>query len=259
MSNPESSPAARGVLVARPLPILPTSLIPGDASAGGAKGAAERPAEHDGSEERAPGWRPLVVGLTGSIGSGKSTVARLLAERGAYVIDADDLARQATEDPKVLERIAAELGDGLVVDGRLDREAMADLVFADPSARTTLNSIVHPWVGMRRLQLQSEAMELTDPPPLIVHDVPLLFEVGLDDAVDATVVVAAPLALRAERVRRRSGLPLADVKARDAAQMPEEEKVARADFVIDNAGDLESLERAVARLWPELLARRATR
>ena len=198
------------------------------------------------------------MGLTGSIGGGKSSAARLLAERGALVIDADELAREATEDPQVLRRISDELGPQFVKDGRLDRQAMAAAVFSDPEAREVLNSIVHPWVGIRRMQLQAQAMQASDPPPMIVHDVPLLFEVGLDRSVDVTLVVTAPLAARTARVRRRSGLNEEQVRKRDSSQMPQEEKAARADYVLDTSGSEADLEREVARLWPELLARRAT-
>lgn len=198
------------------------------------------------------------MGLTGNIGGGKSSVARLLAELGAFIIDADDLARQATSDPAVLNRISAELGAELVKDGELDRQAVAAAVFADPAARSVLNSIIHPWVGLRRLQLQAEALGQAEPPPVVVHDVPLLFEVGLDKSVDVTLVVVAPLAVRAARVMQRSGLSEEQVRQRDAAQMPQDEKAARADFVIDNSAGEAELEEAVARLWPELLARRAT-
>src|SRR5690554_5440335 len=205
-----------------------------------------------------PSLRPLVVGLTGSIGAGKSSVARLLQAHGALVIDADALARQATDDPEVLASIARELGPGLVVYGRLDRQATARRVFDDPAARAALNGIVHPWVGRRRLELQAAAARTPDPPPVIVHDVPLLFETGLDAAMAATVVVTAPLETRVARVVARSGLPPEEVRARDAAQLPQAEKARRADFVVDNAGDEAALEREVARLWPALLARRAT-
>lgn len=198
------------------------------------------------------------MGLTGNIGGGKSSVARLLAEHGAFIIDADDLARQATSDPAVLNRISVELGEELVKDGELDRQAVAAAVFADPAARSVLNSIIHPWVGLRRLQLQAEALGQAEPPPVVVHDVPLLFEVGLDESVDVTLVVVAPLAVRAARVIQRSGLSEEQVRQRDAAQMPQDEKAARADFVIDNSAGEPELEEAVARLWPELLARRAT-
>lgn len=198
------------------------------------------------------------MGLTGNIGGGKSSVARLLAEQGAFIIDADDLARQATSDPAVLNRISAELGAELVKDGELDRQAVAAAVFADPAARSVLNSIIHPWVGLRRLQLQAEALGQAEPPPVVVHDVPLLFEVGLDKSVDVTLVVVAPLAVRTARVMQRSGLSEEQVRQRDAAQMPQDEKAARADFVIDNSAGEAELEEAVAWLWPELLARRAT-
>lgn len=197
--------------------------------------------------------RPLRVGLTGNIGSGKSTVARLLAARGAVVIDADALAREATADAAVLAEIAAALGAGLVKDGRLDRAATAALVFADPAARRALDSIVHPWVARRRLELEAAAASRRPMPRVVVHDVPLLYEVGLDRAVDVVVVVYAPFEVRARRLARRSGLDREQALARDRAQLPLEEKAARADHVIDNGGDLASLEEQVARLWEELI------
>ena len=183
-------------------------------------------------------------------------MARLLEQRGALVIDADDLARQAPDDPEVLRRISEELGPELVKEDGLDRQAMAAKVFADPEARSVLNSIVHPWVGLKRLQVQAEAMGQPEPPPVIVHDVPLLFEVGLQRSGDVTGVVTAPLAVRAARVARRSGLTAEQVRDRDAAQMPQEEKAARADFVIDNSGGETELEEQVTRLWAQLMKRR---
>lgn len=201
------------------------------------------------------GSRPLRVGLTGGIGSGKSSVARLLAGHGAYVIDADALARQATEDPAVLARIEAELGPGLVRGGRLDRAATARRVFGDAGARSVLNGIVHPWVAARREELEGEALRRSPRPPVIVHDVPLLFEVGLERGVDAVVVVSAPLEERARRLAERSGLSREEVMARDAAQLPLAEKAARADYVIDNSGTPRELEEQVARLWRQLIAR----
>ncbi len=198
------------------------------------------------------------MGLTGNIGSGKSSVARLLASHGALVIDADQLAREATNDQAVLRAIAARLGSELVVDGQLDRAATAALVFADAAALTELNAVVHPWVGERREQLEEEALRSENPPAVIVHDVPLLYEAGLDDEVDVVVVVTAPLEARVERVVARSGLSAAEVRARDATQLSLEAKAARADYVIDNSGDEAALEEQVARLWAELLARRAT-
>lgn len=199
--------------------------------------------------------RPLRVGLTGNIGSGKSTVARLLAERGAVVIDADALARQATSDPGVLAEVAAALGPDLVVGGVLDRSATATRVFDDPAAREVLNGIVHPWVARRRLELEAAAALRHPQPAVVVHDVPLLYEVGLDADVDVVVVVYAPFDVRAARLAKRSGLSREDAAARDAAQLPLDDKVALADFVIDNGGGEADLETQVAHLWEELLAR----
>ncbi|MBW6457382.1 MAG: dephospho-CoA kinase, partial [Trueperaceae bacterium] len=192
----------------------------------------------------APGYPPR-IGLTGSVGAGKSSVARRLAERGALVIDADALARRATEDPGVLARIAAEVAPGLVVDGRLDRAATARRVFGDPDARRRLEAIVHPWVRRAAAAAEAAAMAAATPPPLIVHDVPLLFETGLDAGMDATVVVDAPFAVRAARLAVRSGMDEAAVRARDAAQLGPAEKAARASFVIDNGGDEGALDDAV--------------
>lgn len=199
---------------------------------------------------------PPRVGLTGSVGAGKSSVGRRLAARGALVIDADALARRATEDPAVLARIERELGPGLLADGRLDRAATAQRVFVDDDARARLEAIVHPWVRAAAAAAEAAARAADDPPPLIVHDVPLLFENGLDAGMDATVVVTAPLATRVRRLAARSGWDEKAVRARDAAQLPDAEKVRRATFVVDNAGDEAALDDAVAALWPRLLAAR---
>lgn len=194
------------------------------------------------------------IGLTGNIGSGKSTAARLLAERGAAVIDADVLAREVTDDADVLAEIAAALGPELVREGSLDRPAAARRVFGDPQARATLDAIVHPRVEAARRRRSRELQARRAPPPLIVHDVPLLFEVGLATAMDAVVVVSAPLAVRVARVTSRDGASPEEVRKRDATQLPQEEKVGRADYVLDNAGDEAELARQVDALWPRLLA-----
>lgn len=199
-----------------------------------------------------PGYPPR-VGLTGSVGAGKSSVARRLAARGAVVIDADALARRATDDPTVLQRVAAEIGADLVVDGRLDRAATARRVFADLAARRRLEGIVHPWVRAAAAEAEAAAVAAADPPPLIVHDVPLLFENGLDVGMDATVVVQATFATRAARLAARSGWDEGAVRARDAAQLDPGEKARRATFVVANDGDEAALDRAVADLWPRLL------
>ena len=193
------------------------------------------------------------VGLTGGIGAGKSTVAELFVEKGATLIDADALAREATKEPEVLRRIAEALGAELVRDSTLDRAATAARVFADESARTTLNGIIHPWVRQRSDARVEEISKQADPPPVILLDIPLLYENGLERGLDAVIVVDAPLSLRATRVAARSGLSEEEVRARDRAQMPLEEKVARADFVIDNSGPPEGLSPQIERVWRALL------
>lgn len=195
---------------------------------------------------------PLQIGLTGNIGSGKSTVARLLQARGAALIDADALARAATRDSGVLARVAAELGDDLVVEGELDRAAVAARVFSDPAARAVLNGIIHPWVQQERARQVAALLAQTPPPPVIVHDIPLLFEVGLEGAFDTVVVVDAPLETRIARVAARSGLSEDEVRARDAAQWPLGEKVKRAEVVIDNGGGEGALKRQIDGLWETL-------
>jgi len=193
------------------------------------------------------------IGLTGNIGSGKSTVARLLVAKGAALVDADALARQATDDPEVLSAIAQQLGSDLVRDGQLDRAATAQLVFADPSARQRLNSIVHPWVRRAMAKRVAELLASPKPPPVIILDIPLLYENELEPSVEAVIVVNASLERRIERVTARGMLSADEVRARDAAQTPLAEKVARADFVVDNEGDPSRLAAQIDSLW-ELLA-----
>ncbi len=197
---------------------------------------------------------PLNVGLTGNIGSGKSTVARLFAEHGAVVIDADALAREATQDPEVLGEIAATFGDRLVEAGKLDRTRLAEVVFNAPEARAKLNVIIHPWVARERDAKVAALTARTPPPEVIIHDVPLLFEVGLDAEMDKTVAVDALLETRVARVVARSGLTPEAVRSRDAAQLPPAEKVSRADFVIDNGGEQEDLVQQVELVWQKLVS-----
>lgn len=204
---------------------------------------------------------PLNVGLTGNIGSGKSTVARLFVKRGAALIDADVLAREATENPAVLRELASTFGEKVLRAGELDRKALAGIVFGNSEVRDKLNAIIHPWVARERERQVAALTAQLKPPAVIVHDIPLLFEVGLDAMMDRTVVVDAQLEVRLERVRIRSGLSEAEVRARDAAQLPLFEKVRRADFVIDNSSENSfdsrgaegRLENQVDRVWAALL------
>ena len=198
----------------------------------------------------------LLVGLTGGIGSGKSTAARMLKERGAVVFDADVLAREAvapgTEGHRaVVERFGADV---LAPGGELDREAVASVVFADPAARRDLEAIVHPEV--RRLFAEgSEAYGETD--RVVVLSAPLLVETGMHSAFDVLVVVAAPVEVQIERLMRGRGMSEEAIRARIDAQAPLDDKAAVADILLDNEGAPEDLERQIDRIWDDLIARAA--
>lgn len=180
------------------------------------------------------------VGLTGSIGSGKSTVARLLRERGIPVLDADAVAREVSSDPDVLREVATAFGPEYVLEHGLNRPKVAALVFQNPDARTQLNAIIHPRVRaeMNRRQQALEAKGAG----LVVQDIPLLFESKLEHLFDAVILVDAPLELRLARVIARDGTTREQVLARDHAQMPASEKRARATHVLENATDVTDLE-----------------
>ncbi|EYB68350.1 dephospho-CoA kinase [Deinococcus phoenicis] len=189
-----------------------------------------------------PSSSPQRLGLTGSIGAGKSTVAALLRARGLTVLDADEAAREVTRDPAVLAEIGAAF-PGAVQGGVLDRAALAEVAFTDPARLAVLNAITHPRVRQRMLTLEQAAAARGE--AWVVQDVPLLFEGGLEAQMDAVLVVDAPLDVRVARVVARSGLTEEDVLARDSRQMPAAEKRRRATFVLDNSGDREGLERQV--------------
>jgi dephospho-CoA kinase len=194
----------------------------------------------------------LVVGLTGNIGSGKSTVARLLGVRGIPVIDADLLAREATAPGSpALTAIFARWGAGVRrADGTLDRAALRHIVFSDASARAALDAIVHPEVETRRNALLAAARERGD--RIQVCDIPLLFESGLADRMDVIVLVDAPRDARLSRLVRDRGLSRDEALAMIDAQMPTEEKRARADYVIDNDSTLDALRTRVDDAWRAL-------
>jgi len=194
----------------------------------------------------------ILIGLTGNIASGKSEVAKMLADRGATVIDADILAREAVEpDTQALKDIAKRWGkDVLNKDGSLDRTALRRIVFADQSELDALNRIVHPGVTRLRDREIARARERGD--PLVVCVIPLLFERNLVEEFDAIVLVDAPRPLRLERMVTTRGLEETEGMNMIVSQMPAELKRARADFVIENDGSLEDLERDVDALWSSL-------
>jgi dephospho-CoA kinase len=200
----------------------------------------------------------LLVGLTGGIGTGKSTVARMLARRGAVVVDADELARRAVAPgtPGHAEVVARFGRDILAPDGSIDRKRLADVVFSDPAARRDLEAIIHPEV-VRMFAEEAARHRGTD--HVVVYVAPLLVETGRADEFDVLVVVTAPEEAQVERLVRERGMTEEEVRARIAAQLPQEEKAARADVVLDNGGPLEELERQVDELWRALRARAGSR
>lgn len=195
----------------------------------------------------------LIVGLTGGIATGKSTVARRLQELGAWLIDADRIAREVVEPGEpALEEIRARFGPEVIgPDGRLDRARLGQIVFRDEKAREDLEAIVHPRVR-QKMRETIERLRREHDTGVIVCDIPLLFETGVGlEWVDRTVVVYAPIEVQRERLMQRSGLDREEAERRIAAQLPTDEKARRADYVIDNSGDLESTLEQVDRLWEE--------
>jgi dephospho-CoA kinase len=196
----------------------------------------------------------LRVGLTGGIGAGKSEVSRRLAGHGAVVIDADAIAREVVEPgTDGLAEVVEAFGPGVLgPDGRLDRPQLGEVVFADPDQRSRLNAIIHPRVGARMAELEREA----GPGAIVVHDVPLIAEGGQAGAYDLVVVVDVPPRVQVERLARNRGMTRDQARARMAAQVSREQRLAIADIVIDNSGSLTELDRQVGDLWAELRRRR---
>lgn len=199
---------------------------------------------------------PLIA-LTGGIASGKSTIARRLADRGAVVVDADAIVRdvQAVGSP-VLDEIAAAFGEDVITaDGALDRAALGARVFGDDEALARLNAIVHPAVRAESARRFAAAFD-ADPAAVVVYDVPLLVEARVDDPWDLIVVADAPAALRAGRLVHERGLSESDAAARLASQVSDDRRRAIADVVIDTAGSLEETLTQADALWERLTATR---
>jgi dephospho-CoA kinase len=198
----------------------------------------------------------VLVGLTGGIGAGKSVVAQRLAQRGAIVIDADRLAREAVAPgTDGLAEVVAAFGPGVLdADGALDRPALGRVVFADPQARQRLEAIVHPRVRARTAELVVGAPSGA----VVVNDVPLLVEAGLADTVDVVVVVLAGEETRVRRLVDGRGMSVEEARGRIAAQATDEQRRAVADVVIENDGTVEELYAAVDALWETLSAAAAS-
>ena len=193
----------------------------------------------------------LRVGLTGGIGSGKSTVGDRLAERGAVVIDADCLAREVVEPgSEGLAAVVTDFGDGVLTPGgELDRASVAERVFGDEAARERLNDIVHPLVAARSAELVAAAPA----DAVVVQDIPLLVERGMAAGFPLVVVVHADAEMRVQRLVEQRGMPESDARSRIAAQATDEQRRAVADVWLDNSGTREGTLAAVDRLWDERL------
>jgi dephospho-CoA kinase len=197
----------------------------------------------------------MIIGLTGGIGSGKTTVAALFAKKGAFVVDTDVIAREVVlpESP-ALEAIQREFGDGVIkADGSLDRPALARIIFGDEAKRAKLNELTHPEILKRVLAI----IGAQPAGAIIVTVVPLLFESGFDRSCDKTVAVVASPGLRRARLQERDGITGTEVEARMRAQLPDAEFERRAEIVIRNEENLTALGREVDRAWDKLVGAQA--
>lgn len=187
-----------------------------------------------------------LIGLTGGIGSGKSTVAQVLAGQGAYIVDADQIAREVVgPGSDGLTQLAAEFGADIVnEDGSLNRAELASRAFSSPTAKVRLDSIMHPLIAAQTARRFADAPSEA----VVVHDVPLLAELGLASNYDAVIVVDADDEIRVERLVQR-GLTEDDARARIAVQATREERLAVADYLIENHGSLADLVTQVDRVW----------
>lgn len=192
----------------------------------------------------------LRVGLTGGIGSGKSLVAALLAERGAVVIDADVLAREvvAPGTPGLAEVVMAFGPDVVQRDGELDRAALAQRIFGDPAAKRRLEAVVHPRVRARATEVEAAA----PPDAVVVHAIPLLVETGQSEGFDTVVVVDCPVDVQLRRLVEQREMSRDEAQSRIAAQASRDQRLAVAGYVIDNSGSEQQLSAAVENLWRAL-------
>jgi dephospho-CoA kinase len=196
---------------------------------------------------------PMRVGLTGGIASGKSTVAAILADLGAVVIDADALAREVVgRGTPGLERVVAAFGPEVLTEtGELDRPKVGSIVFGDEDKRRILEGIVHPLVRERSAELEAAARS----DDLVVHDIPLLVEAGLADAFDAVIVVDTSTEIQVGRMMRDRGWTREEAESRMAAQASREDRLAVATYVIENTGTLDELRQEVEEVYADLKSR----
>lgn len=194
------------------------------------------------------------LALTGGIGSGKSTVAKFFANRGATIIDADAISRDLMEPgQQVLDDVVTTFGDRVIDDtGRLDRAALAEIVFHDDAARNRLNGIVHPAVRAESTRLREAALAADPQHAVIIQDIPLLVETGQADQFDGVIVVDAEHDIRLQRLVEQRDMAAEDATARIAAQATDEQRREVADWIIDNSGTLADTEAQVDQVWARL-------
>ncbi len=193
----------------------------------------------------------MLVGLTGQIGSGKSTVLKIFKELGAITVSADQLAHEALEQPAIKQAILSAAGNDLLDrDGAINREALAEVIFASEDKRKRVEEIIHPYV-FRQIEKVAKRYSAM-PDKIIVAEIPLLFESGYQDQVDLTITVTCPEEKIFERIAAR-GMTLSQFEARARCQLSQSDKAARADYCIDNCGSLEELREKVEKVWKSLL------
>ncbi|MFD0958351.1 dephospho-CoA kinase [Paenibacillus chungangensis] len=192
----------------------------------------------------------MIIGLTGGIASGKSTVARMLTDRGAALVDADEAAREVVlPGEPALEAIASTFGQAILhEDGTLNRQALGAIVFRDKELLKRLEAITHPAVR-RAMSERIEQYKKEDPERLIVADVPLLYETNAEDRYEGVMVVYVPASMQIERLMKRNDMPREEAERRVSLQMDIEEKRRRADWVIDNSGSQEQTEAQIISFW----------
>ena len=189
-----------------------------------------------------------IIALTGGIGAGKSLVAQYFSELGARVVDADQLSRVAIErGSEGFDEVLLRFGESILRDGDIDRKALAEIVFADASARADLEAIIHPRVR----ELFSDVVADLAPDETLIYEIPLLVESNASANFDLVITVEADLEIRNERLRKR-GMFISEIERRIAAQASREEREAQADHIITNDGDEDALLRSVENLWEDL-------
>ena len=190
----------------------------------------------------------MILGVTGGIASGKSTATALLQELGAYVISADQIAREVVEPgSEVLAQLVQMFGAHILTQGNtLDRQRLGAIVFADPNARARLEAVMHPAIAQVSQQRLRHAAQKY---PLVVYEAPLLFEANAQGRVDKVLCITVDPALQLERVQARDGCSAAEARARVEAQMPQYKRAELSDYVVDNSADLAALREQINTLW----------